>query len=175
MEKFKKFCKKPLLISSICIILAFMLGLIIMGCISHADATYTYNSSHLSIEMEIDEDEVTITSTNFGVATVVEYDCLIKNGKLLVREDRSNTYIEYGTINAYKLVLKEAIDATDPSQGYVYTTLKCELTNTLRTINIVMIVVGALGVASSIVYILCEKKKEQTITNTAETSSKTEN
>lgn len=174
MEKFKKFCKKPLAITSICVIVACLLGIIIMSSIPYTESTYEYSlGSLVSIEIKVDDDEITITSTALGTTTVVEYDCMIKNGKLLVQEDpRSDTYIEYGKIDAYKLVLKEAIDESDPSQGYTYITLECSLTNNLRTFNIVMIVIGALGLTGSLAYIAYDKKK--TVTSSTQATQNTQ-
>ena len=164
MEKFKKFCKKTLAFISIGIVVAFALGLIIMSNRPYVEATYKYSLGNLlTLEVEVEDDEITITSSYLGTTAVVEYDCIIKNGKLLVKEDpTSPTYTEYGTINAYELVLKEPVDETDPSQGYVYTTLECGLTKGLRTFNIVMIVIGAIGLAGSVAYMVYDKKHSET-------------
>ena len=165
MEKAKKILKKPLLIGSICVIVAFVLGLIIMGTVPYAEATYKYNLGDLmSVEIEVEDDEVTITTTALGSTTVEEFDSMIKNGKLYVKEDpTSSEYTEFGEINSYELKLKELVDEDDPSQGYMYLTLECGLTHALKIVNIVMICFGGVSLATSVGVILYDKvhaKKE---------------
>ena len=166
MEKAKKILKKPLLITSICVIVAFIVGLIIMGAVPYAEATYKYDLGDLmSVEIEVEDDEVTITTTALGSTTVEEFDSMIKNGKLYVKEDpTSSEYIEFGEIDSYKLKLKELVDENDPSQGYMYLTLECGLTHALKIVNIVMICIGGVGLATSVAFIAYDKVRAKKTT-----------
>ena len=172
MEKFKKFCKKPLLITSICIVAIFTLGLIIMGSISHANSNYKYNETffgiEISMELDFDGDKVIFTESALGETTVTKGDFIIKNGKLLVKGDSDTTYEEIGKIDAYSF--KMSIPLDDVYAGMdIEIECECGLTNAFRIINIIMIVIGGLGVASSVVYTLYEKNKSKA-TETKESS-----
>lgn len=179
MEKFKKFCKKPLLIISICIMAIFSLGLIVMGSISHASANYKYHESFFGIsihmELDFDEDEVVVTESAFGETIVTECDFIIKNGKLLIKGEGETTYEEIGKIDAYNFTMKLPLDETDPTSGYITIKCKCNLTYTIRIINIIMIVIGGLGIASSVIYTLYEKNKAKTATTSEVSTENAEN
>ena len=163
MEKAKKILKKPLLIGSICVIVAFVLGLIIMGAVPYANATYKYEiDGMMASEVEVEDDEATLTIFYLGELIVSEHDAMIKNGKLFVKEEpTSTTYTEIGDINAYEL------EFTQTDQDYdipMSITLKCGLTRALKIVNIVMICIGGLGLVTSLIVIAYDKntKKAET-------------
>lgn len=163
MKKAKQLVRKPLLITSICLIVTFILGLIIMGAVPYAEATYKYKwSKYIEIKIEVEDDEVTLTNFNYGKVKINEYDSMIKNGKLYIKEDPSKSeYTELGEINSYKLRLTNQDENTAIPLDLV---LECKLTQVLRIINIVMICIGGLGLATSLTIIVCDKinsKKSQ--------------
>ncbi len=156
MKKAKQLLKKPLLIGSICVIIAFVVGLIIMGAVPYTEATYKYRwSKYIEIEIEVEDDEITLTSFNYGEVKINEYDAMIKNGKLYIKQSPTDaTYIEFGEIDGYELKL------TNTSEDYAIPmdiTLECMLTKVLKIVNIVMICIGGLGLATSITLIVYDK------------------
>jgi len=171
MEKFKKFCKKPLRVISIWAIVLCTLGLIITGAISHANANYKYSETFMGIELNVELDfkgnKVICTESALGETMSVEGSFIIKDGKLLVKGEGETTYEEMGEIDAYNFTMKVPLDETDPSAGYITIKCECGITHAFRTINIIMIVAGTLGIISSIVYTWYEKNKAETSSSEA--------
>ena len=157
MEIIKKILKLPLLIGSILLILAFGIGLTVISLRPYTEGVYKYSSRGISIEVEVDDDEIIMTTiSTSGVKKVNKYDALIKKGKLFIKTSPSATeYVELGDINSFKITSDEFIDNEVIS-------LKCGLANTLRTVNIVMICVGVVGLATSIVFIMLNKNNSST-------------
>jgi len=161
MEKFKKFIKKPLLIISCCILALCSLGLIILSNQPKSFDSYEYEVSFMgfsmSMEIEFEDDLMVVTVESMGVEETETSDYFIKNGKLFVKNDETLEYTEAGTINVYEIKMKVPVDDTDLSLGYMTVTYKCESTNAIRTMSIVMMVVSILGIATSIIYTKYEK------------------
>lgn len=174
MENFKKLIKKPLLIASCCILALFSLGLIIMSCQSKASAPYKYDISFTSIEIELDDNVATLTIGAFGYEETETTEYYIRDGKLFIKNISTHEYTQLGSIDAYKIKMQMPVDSSDPSAGYMTITCKCDLTNTIRTINIVMMVIGALGIATSLIYTTYEKKQSGKSQNIQDNNNITE-
>ncbi len=160
MEKAKKILKKPLLIGSICVMAVFILGLIIMGAVPYASATYKYEiDGMMSLEIEVEDDEATLTIVYFNEVIISEHDAMIKNGDLFIKQNVGDlNYVKVGKINAYEL------DITGIPEEYnvpMSVTLKCGLTHALKIVNIVMICIGGVGLATSVVIIAYDKVRAQ--------------
>lgn len=164
MEKLKKFCKKPLLLSSLVLVLVFVVGLIIKGIIPYAKANYKYDESSMgvSITMELDlrGNNATFTGNFAGEIMSSEGKFLVRDGYFYFKENGETSYEKMGIINAYELKLDIPYDDEDPTAS-ITIKLKCGVTNAFRVIDIIMVVIGCLGFTVSLTYILYIQKHSQ--------------
>lgn len=158
MNKFLKFCQKPLLLITAIVFGVFTLGLIITSVVPYAASTYTYSETAAGITIKstvsFHGNKVTMKSYVDGEEQEsTEGYFKIENGKLYVGSDENSLADSGAKVSAYKIVLEEGIG--DHKITVVY---KNGLTNAMRVIDIVMMVISGLGLACSITLIVLNKK-----------------
>lgn len=143
MAKTKNFCKKPLLLVSLCLVVVFAAALIVMAIVPYSATPYTYtHEGSLSTTVSkyyVSKDEVRVDSVityNNGTETKTSetYDAYVKDGKIYVDFSQLGlTPTEYGEINAYKIVIEEDVIATNT------------FTKVLMIVSIVGVSLGGVG------------------------------
>ena len=147
MAKSKNLCKKPLLILSLCIVIAFAAALIIMAVVPYAATPYKYASEDEKTQIEYvfkkDVYEKTTKTEFIGSNTnTIEIEYTIEDG--VVKE--ANTSLELGKINAYELVIGDT----------VYTNT---FTKVLKIVSIVGVSLGGVGL---VLYFVLNNKNGKT-------------
>ncbi|MBQ7453018.1 MAG: hypothetical protein IJS68_01985 [Clostridia bacterium] len=154
MKKLKKFCKKPLLITSLVVIAVFALSLVIMAIVPYANATYTNRDSDGSrIEVTFKGDKaVTVGYNSDGEKSgEIETYFKVEDGELKTSSDKSTWFSTGYKINAYRMSYTVL---------GVETVYSCGLTNAMRIIDFVMIGLGAVGLVVSVVVLATDKKRK---------------
>ena len=168
MNKFKHFCKKPLLIVSICLIALFFIANVVMICIPHGKVyEVSYKQEGVTYNYKI-----TLGKTYKGTHTYVvdgykydvgdvdkkEYDYSIDNGKLyLIDDGTSKQKQEIGTIDSRKIKLNFNVFGDDDK-----TVLTCKINDVLTTIFLVGLYTSIILLVVSIVVICVDKNKIKT-------------
>lgn len=172
MNKFVKFCKKPLCIIASILIVVFTALLVFISCQSHG-SKYSYSLELFGIKVEtcVEFKEDTLTYSSYINGQInpeqepVAIPYKITDGVLYTYPTDLNSPHRAGTINAYSLVL-EQYDAEYPTET-ISMSLTCGLNNALKIVSIVMIVLGGVLLTVSIIVIVSNKNKsaEQTSPN----------
>lgn len=149
LKKFVDLCKKPILIASAAIFAAFMVTIIVVSCLPHANK-YSYKGEWLGTSMEMTMTFKGDTVTQEAVAKSVdgeaqvssyEYKYRIEKGKLyLIDADGTEEYS--GLINVYRL------KSDDPSGPNI--AIECVPAVNFRTTAIVFIVLSGVVLAGCI-------------------------
>lgn len=148
LKKFVDLCKKPILIASAAIFAAFMVTIIVVSCLPHANK-YSYKmelpGGSVEMTMTFKGDTVTqevVTKPVDGEAEVLsyEYKYRIEEGKLyLIDEDGTEEYS--GDINVYRL---------KGGEDGITVSIECVPAVNFRTTAIVFIVLSGVVLAGCI-------------------------
>ena len=166
MDKFKNFCKKPLIIIALSMMGVCLLGMIIMLCIPKGKTyvykyeigvvQYTYKielgdkfvEKHTVID-ENGKESVLKTSTN------KEYEYEVSNGKLYLLDGVTEEKIEIGEINSRKLTLNYNIE-----KGEDNAVLYCTVNRALMIVFAVVFYFGVFLLSVAIVVNYIHKKQD---------------
>lgn len=155
MAKTKNFCKKPLLILSLCLVVVFAAALIIMACVPYAATPYTYTttvgSSEIVTKYYVSKDSVkvkAVTTHSDGDTSesLNTYDAYVKDGELYVTHT-GIAYNSIGEIDAYSIVISDDAVATNT------------FTKVLKIVSIVGVSLGGVGL---VLYFVLNCKKGST-------------
>ena len=148
LKKFVDLCKKPILIASAVIFAAFMVTIIVVSCLPHANK-YSYKmelpGGSMEMTMTFKGDTVTqevVTKPVDGEAEVLsyEYKYRIEKGKLyLIDEDGTEEYS--GDINVYRF---------KGGEDGITVSIECVPAVNFRTTAIVFIVLSGVVLAGCI-------------------------
>lgn len=148
LKKFVDLCKKPILIASAVIFAAFMVTIIVVSCLPHANK-YSYKmelpGGSMEMTMTFKGDTVTlegVTKPVDGEAEVLsdEYKYRIEKGKLyLIVEDGTEEY--FGDINVYRF---------KGGDNGITVSIECVPAVNFRTTAIVFIVLSGVVLAGCI-------------------------
>lgn len=155
---FKKFLKLPLLITSGVLALVGLVVIVVYACLPVAHSAYTYKNTTTvagkeyvtEVSLKFKGDEVTVTSKVNGeeqFSQTVNYQ--VKKGQLEVVIDEE--VMPIGKINAYSY--------TGELIGEEITVVN-HTAKALTGVAIALLVVGVLGAAGSVTYMLLDKKKK---------------
>lgn len=135
MAKTKNFCKKPLLLVSLCLVAVFAAALIVMAMVPYAATPYKYVSENGKTQIEYvfkkDVYEKTTTNTNSITGTTtntVEVEYTIEDR--VVKEGTLGTSV--GEVNAYTFTVGDTV--------YINT-----FTKVLKIVSIVGVSLGGVG------------------------------
>lgn len=133
--------------------LAVGLVIIIALAVMPHGTTYTYElDSIYKVEFIFDDDdEFIFEQTSGSNFTSTEYECRINDGKLFTYDRTSRTWNYEGTINAYQ------IDLATEAMG-VDIVLECKTSYALRTLSIVLMVVGGVVALAAVAVAILNKK-----------------
>ena len=152
LKKLVNWCNKiiPIIGASVFTIgLAIMIALAVMP---HG-RTYTYEmGSMYKAEFIFDDDDEFIFEQTIGNEfNATEYECRINNGKLYSFDITNRTWTYEGTINAYE------IDLATEAMG-VDIVLECKASYALKTLSIVLMVVGGVVALAAVAVAILNKK-----------------
>ena len=137
MAKTKNFCKKPLLLVSLCLVVVFAAALIVMAIVpysAHEGSLSTTVSKYYVSKDEVRVDSVITYNNGTETKTSETYDAYVKDGKIYVDFSQLGlTPTEYGEINAYKIVIEDDVIATNT------------FTKVLMIVSIVGVSLGGVG------------------------------
>lgn len=179
-DKIKNFCKRPLLIISITLIVVFFALLITMICIPNGK-TYVYNYKEdgfdYTYQINLDKKFSTYHTfidengnlNNADDTKKIEYNYAVKNGKLYLVSENSND-IEIAEINSRKIKLNYGIQ-----DGKNTTTLICKTNQALFILFMIGFCCGVLMLLISGSIYIFDKTKDVTNLNDAETINKSKN
>ena len=167
MKTFLNFCKKPLAQLASIILFVGLVILIIVSALPHGD-TYVYKQTILGQYLEVNITFVDDKQLEFeffadlytettNETTTLNYQ--IKNGVLYVSstEEGQITTRRYGKIDNFKITMDTSnIDEVHNMMGDLE--LVCKPSVAVRTLSIVIIVLGAVLLAGSITIIVLSKK-----------------
>ena len=166
MNKFKNFCKKPLMIISICFMAVFFVAVVVMICIPHGKVyVYNYEVEGAKYKYQIvldDEYEVTHTEYIDGKSYEVgdiddkNYKFEVSNGELYLFDGgTSNERHKIAKIDSRKIVLNENILG---EQGD--TVLTCKINEVLTKIFLIGLYLSIAVFIASIVVTCIDKKNK---------------
>ena len=156
MDKFRKFCEKPLLIISSIMTAIFVIALVVLACIPNGkvyDFRYEIEDANFVYEVTLDK-KYKVThkyyvdgyAYNVGDVSKHEFEYEVINGKLYLLDGVTTERQEIGEINSKKLILKENVLGEDGG-----TVLYCEINRTLSTFFIMGTTLGFILLATSII------------------------
>jgi|GEM_PF-6714993 len=150
VKKFLQFCQKPLLIIAAIVFGVFTLGLIVTSVIPYANTPYTLTEKvgddTAAISIVMSGDKLTFTEYYNGEKVgSQEYFFEVKKGELYAGPTKESVSAVGIKVSAYEL----SDGASVYANGF---------TRTMRVIDIVMMVLGGLGLAASITLIVLNKK-----------------
>ncbi len=166
MDKFRKFCKKPLLIISSVMIGVFALALLVMLCIPKGK-TYVYRYEKDKVQytytIELGKKFVethTYTDENGNVVNVKsartqEYDYKVDNKELFLVDTATEEKVKIGDITARKLILDYNLEE-DIENPVLY----CSVNRVLSNVFIVCLYFGIFLLAICIVVNYIHKKQD---------------
>lgn len=147
-KKFVDFCKKPILIASAVIFAVFLIAIIVVSCLPHANS-YTYKLSIGNVtgevEIRLDGDKLiqemrTIVDGEVTETDSMEYSYVIEDGNLYTIDDYGTREL-FGDINVYRI--KDV-------EGGTGLALECVPAVNFRTTAIVFIVLSGVVLAGCI-------------------------
>lgn len=182
MKKFKNFCKKPLLIISSVVFAVFMIALIVVCAVPHGGKyvgktistegsdkyetrmEVTFKGDKYSTEMKFYKNgkELAADDVDFDVMPEMEYTII--DGKLFygkVEKDDLSYKLQEKTaakINSFKISYDKGLGLLGEDETALE--LTCGANIAILVISAVFAVVGAAGLATSIVFIAKDKKKK---------------
>ncbi|MBQ4542166.1 MAG: hypothetical protein IJA23_04890 [Clostridia bacterium] len=166
MDKFRKLCKKPLIIVALSLMGACLLGWIVMLCIPHGK-TYVYKyevgTVQYTYKIELGDKFVethTVADdsgkeTNLKTAKDKEYEYEVSNGKLFLLDGFTDEKVEIGEINSRKLSLNYNIEK-DGDNAVLY----CSVNRALSIVFSIGIYFGVFLLAICITVNYIHKKQE---------------
>lgn len=159
MRKFIDFAKKPLLIITASIFVAFTALLIIISCLPKG-SKYEYEFSAIGITMEVDYtfdgDEVIMDTYVLNEHDSAKTKFKINKGDLYLVNLETNEWEYAGEINAYEIVMRATAEET--GVGNMEIVLECKTNKAIRTVSIVfMCISGVLAAACVALYFLDKK------------------
>lgn len=186
MNKFKKFCQKPLFITALSMVAFFMVAVIVMICIPHGKVyklSYEVDGVKFNYQITLG-DKYTSKHTytlngktyNVGAVDEKEYDYEVIDRELFLLDGGvSNQKIKIGDIDSRKIVLEYNILGEE-----IDSKLTCKVNNVLTIIFVVGLYFSIAILVFSIVMITLEKKhklnknisEKQTEKNARESANK---
>lgn len=151
LKKFVDLCKKPILIASAVIFAAFMVTIIVVSCLPHANK-YSYKmelpggSVEMTMELKDGVATQTVVSKSIdGQENVETYTCTyrIEKGKLYLTSADSDVEELMGDINVYRIKIKGETELGSMS-------IECVPAVNFRTTAIVFIVLSGVVLAGCI-------------------------
>lgn len=169
MEKFKKFCKKPLLIISTCIVAVFFVALIIMMIIPHGKVyDYTYEVNDVKYKYQITLEKKYSESHSYYVdgkkyevlgTDKKQYDYVVTGRELFIVDGgTSKEKQKIGSIDSTKLKLTYNVGGSEKM-----TTLTCKPNRILSNIFTVGFYFGISLCAVSATLICIDKRKNKKV------------
>ncbi len=161
-KKFSNFLKKPLLVLSSVLLVVGLVVVITINCVSVCKlGKYTTTSKSTVLGQEVTTtstykfkgDKVVVTVKTNDATTSNEMQYEIKDGELYLVGDLLNTKTKVGKINAFKItsLVTDNNDVKVVNKSAV----------AINVIAIIVLVVGACGIVTSVVYTkLSEKNKK---------------
>ena len=176
MNKFKKFCQKPLLIASISLIAFCIIAIVVMICIPHGKVyklSYEVDGTKFNYQIVLDDKysakhTYVLNGKTYSVGDIdgIEYNYEVVDGELFILDGgTSNQKIKIGNIDSRKIVLEYNILGDDADS-----VLKCKVNTVLTTIFVVGLYSGIAFLVASIVVICLNKKNKETQAETKETT-----
>lgn len=156
MNKFVKFCRKPLFIISICLILVFTAVMVFFPMIVKRGSTYSYGISLMGYSLEtevklIDDTNAKVSLFENNVLnSETSYTYEIRDN-ILYLTPSSGTEEEFGKIGTYEIIATE--------DGFSIS-LNCKETFFVKVISIVVLVFAGIGFILSLVLLLAVKDKK---------------
>ena len=152
MNKFIKFCQKPLLIIAAIVFGIFTIGLIVTSVVPYATTTYSYTEENKKEEFKVDGKKCYIKTFKDGTEIYsAEFFYKVEDGVLYVGETEDNITWATGKIqiSSYQVEITSGTNTTVYKNGF---------TNAMRVVDIVMMVISGLALAGSITLIVLDKK-----------------
>lgn len=164
MNKFKKFCQKPLFITAISMVAFFIVAIIVMICIPHGKVyklSYEIDGTKFNYEITLGnkyKSKHTYTlngeTHNVGAIDGKEYDYEVIDGELFLLDGGvSNQKVKIGDIDSRKIILEYNILGED-----VNSKLTCKVNNVLTIIFVVGLYFSIAILTFSAVMIALAKK-----------------
>lgn len=166
MDKFKKFCKKPLLIISLSMVVVFLVALLVMLCIPKGKTyvckyevdkvqyTYTIKLGEKFVETHTYTDEKG-NVLNVKTTKNQEYDYQVNNKELFLVDSVTEEKVKIGEINSRKLVLNYNIEKNAEN-----TVLYCSVNRVLTNVFIVGLYFGIFLLSICIVVNYIHKQQD---------------
>ena len=165
MDKFIKFCKKPLIIVAIILLTMCDIGLFIMMCIPNGKTyVYKYEVGNIEYTYKIElGDKYVMSHTyidsngkeiNLQSSKKEQYDYVVSNGKLYLLDGVTDERFEVGEIESNKLSLNYNIEKNKDK-----TVLICKTNRVLSIIFSIGIFLGISLLAISFIVNYLDKKK----------------
>ena len=169
MNKFKNFCKKPLLIISICITAVFFVALIVMSLIPHGKVyEYTYKIDGVKYKYQITLDKkfkenhtYELDGKTYDVfgTDKKQYDYFVTGRELFIVDGgTANERQKIGSVDSTKIKLTYNVGNSEK-----LTTLTCKTNKILSNIFIVGFYLGIALCASSATVICIDKQKDKKV------------
>lgn len=158
MDRFRKFCEKPLFIISLCMTFIFTIALVIMMAIPHGKIyyfNYTIEDTNHYYEITLDEKYsekhyYVLDGESYDVEDMLdgEYEFEIDNGELYILDGGStNQRQKVGEVNSRKIYLNRCVLGMEDHD----TVLVCRVNTTLTNIFTMLLSLGIFLLVISIV------------------------
>ena len=166
MNKFKNFCKKPLMMISICFMAVFFVAVVVLICIPHGKV-YVYNYQLEGVEYKYQivlDDKYELTHVeyfngktyNVGDIDTKKYDYEVENGILYLYDGgTANEKHEIAKIDSRKITLEYNILGEEGN-----TVLTCKINSVLTRVFVVGLYLSLAVFIASIVVICVDKKNK---------------